>query len=76
MAEPQTAVDLGKLENDLQPAEVTRFAPSKYRDPATLEAIQNDVRKCIDELDSHIRRLDEYRQTLKASRDAIARTIG
>lgn len=73
-------VDLAKLETQITeepsspPVEVSRFAPSKYRDnAATLESIQGDIRKTIDDLDKHTMRLDEYRQNLKATVDAMRR---
>jgi septal ring factor EnvC (AmiA/AmiB activator) len=73
------AVDLAKMENEITessgllntvPAEVQKFAP---RSAATMESIQNDIRRTIDELDKHAKRLDEYRQALQVDVDRLRR---
>lgn len=72
------AVDLAKMENDITepvgvPAEVQKFAP---RSAATMESIQNDIRRTIEELEKHTKRLAEYREALQGDIDRLRRNCG
>lgn len=68
-----TLVDLDKLGAEILPAEVTKFAPEKYRTQATLSQTTNDMRKRINDI---LRKHDEYTMHLKAQCDELLRMIG
>jgi hypothetical protein len=70
-------VDMDKLGAELEPtsvpAEVARFAPSKYRATTTLSQTTSDLRKVISDMQ---RAHDEYALKMKAHWDELLRIIG
>lgn len=72
MNEP-SVVDMSKFEAEILPAEVTKFAPEKYRASSTLSQATNDLRKRVTDL---MRKHDEYAMAFKAQCDELLRMIG
>jgi wobble nucleotide-excising tRNase len=66
---------LANLEQELVPAEISKYAPLKNRGQS-LESIKSSIRKTVSDLDTHIRELEDYLTTLKQSRDQITRSLG
>ena len=66
-------VDMDKLGAEILPAEVTKFAPEKYRTSSTLSQTANDLRKKINNV---LRKNDEHTAWLKQECDEILRMIG
>ena len=73
-------VDRALNEAQAPSAEVTKFAPAKYRgasSAASLSVILTDIRnKTINSLDDDIRRVEEYVLQLKAVRDHLKHING
>jgi len=73
-------VDMDRLGRDLDvpdPATITKFAPPKYRGAATsLQAIQNELRRSLNDVIEHCRKLADYAAATKAAAEEQLRNLG
>lgn len=85
MTEPSMTTILENVEKELKPAAVeehrdaslAKFIPNKYRgNNDTLESIQADIKKATSDVDTALKRLEDYLSWLRAKNDEVKRTIG
>lgn len=57
--------------------EIAKFvASTRPRSDATLESIQQDMRKTLNAFAEHLKRLDEFRQRADGDMQALQRSLG